>query len=58
MTLNIGFAKEVSAALLALCPGLLTPALITSTALSTQDHLQTTNVIYNFVTQIITCQNP
>ena len=37
-------AKEVSAALLALCPGLLTPTLIAWTALLTQDDLDTTNV--------------
>ena len=44
--------------LLALCSGLLTPALIAWTALSTQDDLLTTNVSYDFVTRLITCQNP
>ena len=37
-------AKEVSAALLALGSGLLTPVLIAWTALSTRDDLPTTNV--------------
>ena len=46
--------KEVSAALLALCPGLLTPVLIAWTVLLTQDDFYTTNVSHNFITWIIT----
>ena len=51
-------SPEVSAALLALRSGLLTPALIVWTALSTRDDLPTTNVSYDFITRLITCQNP
>jgi len=51
-------AKEVSAALLALCSGLLTPAFIAWTTLSTWDEFPATNVSYKFVTRLITCQNP
>ena len=51
-------AKNVSAALLALCTGFLTPpALIAWTPLSTQVDIHTTNVSYNFVTRVLTCQN-
>ena len=57
----IGFyiyiAKNMSTALLALCPGFLTSLLIAWTALSTQADIHPTNVNYNFVTRIITCQN-
>ena len=62
MSYDVGMSafisKEESGALLALCSGLLTPALIAWTALSTRDDLPTTNVSYDFVTRLITCQNP
>ena len=57
----VSYRQEVSAALLqtvTLCPGFLTQALIYWTALLTQDDLRTKNVRYNFVTRLITCQNP
>ena len=45
------------ATFIAACQGFLTPVFIAWTVLLTQNNLHIINEEYNFVTQIMTCQN-